>query len=74
MPYKKVDLLRMYRKMWEIRECDDRLASLKLKDLVMNGFHPYQGEEAVSAGSCDSLIILYRPTGLRDMLLQKELP
>jgi TPP-dependent pyruvate/acetoin dehydrogenase alpha subunit len=56
MSYDKKDLLRMYKKMWEIRECDDRLASLKLKDLVMNGFHPYRGEEAVSAGSCDALI------------------
>lgn len=69
MKYGKEDMLRFYKKMYEIRQCDDRLARLKLKDLVMNGFHPYMGEEAVAVGVCDTLkkedyvVSTHRPQG-----------
>ncbi len=69
MKLDKNDLLALFKKMVEIRQCDERLARLKLKDLVMNGFHPYMGEEAVAAGVCywlekgDYVISTHRPQG-----------
>ncbi len=69
MELKKSDLLKLYRKMLELRAVDDRLVPLKLKDLVMNGFHPYVGEEAVAVGVCahlkpeDYVISTHRPQG-----------
>ncbi len=69
MELSKKELLRMYRAMLGLRAVDNRLVSLKLKDLVMNGFHPYVGEEAVAVGACSSLrpddyvISTHRPQG-----------
>ncbi len=69
MHYNEKDLLHMYKKMYEIRQVDDHLVSLKLKDLVMNGFHPYIGEEAVAVGASYSLdkgdyvVSTHRPQG-----------
>jgi len=69
MALKKNDLLKLYRTMLELRAVDDRLVPLKLKDLVMDGFHPYVGEEAVAVGVCtqlkpeDYVISTHRPQG-----------
>ncbi len=62
-------LLRLYRTMLVLRAVDDRLVPLKLKDLVMDGFHPYAGEEAVAVGVCaalrpdDTVVSTHRPQG-----------
>jgi TPP-dependent pyruvate/acetoin dehydrogenase alpha subunit len=59
----------MYRSMLGLRAVDNRLVPLKLKDLVMDGFHPYAGEEAVAVGVCsflrpdDWVISTHRPQG-----------
>jgi TPP-dependent pyruvate/acetoin dehydrogenase alpha subunit len=69
MRFNKEQLLDLYRLMRELRAVDDRLVPLKLKDLVMDGFHPYVGEEAVAAGVCwqlkpeDYVISTHRPQG-----------
>lgn len=69
MSFQKDEVLGFFKKMLELRACDNRLASLKYKDLVMNGFHPYTGEEAVAAGVCASLrlkdyvVSTHRPQG-----------
>lgn len=69
MSFKKDELLQLYRKMLELRACDNRLVPLKLKDLVMDGFHPYVGQEAVAVGVCsllkpeDYVISTHRPQG-----------
>jgi acetoin:2,6-dichlorophenolindophenol oxidoreductase subunit alpha len=69
MELKKSDLLRFYRSMLALRAVDNRLVPLKLKDLVMNGFHPYAGEEAVAVGVCsflrpdDVVVSTHRPQG-----------
>ena len=69
MEFKTRDLLTFYRKMRELRAVDNRLVPLKLKDLVMDGFHPYAGEEAVAVGVCsflrpdDYVISTHRPQG-----------
>jgi len=69
MELKKSDLVKLYRKMLELRAVDDRLVPLKLKDLVMDGFHPYAGEEAVAVGVCSNLrkddyvVSTHRPQG-----------
>jgi TPP-dependent pyruvate/acetoin dehydrogenase alpha subunit len=48
-------LLGLYRKLVELRAVDERLYPLKLKDLVMDGLHPYIGQEAVAVGVCSAL-------------------
>jgi len=48
--------LRFYRKMSEMRHFDEMCMELKLKDLIMDGFHPYSGEEAVAVGVCSALV------------------
>jgi len=59
----------LYRKMLELRAVDERLRHLKLKDLVMNGFHPYEGQEAVAVGvltpaqAGDYVVSTHRPQG-----------
>jgi TPP-dependent pyruvate/acetoin dehydrogenase alpha subunit len=69
MQFDKDDIVKMYMQMYELRQCDERLARLKLKDLVMNGFHPYVGEEAVAVGVCfnllknDYMVSTHRPQG-----------
>ncbi|MCX6090078.1 MAG: thiamine pyrophosphate-dependent enzyme, partial [Candidatus Atribacteria bacterium] len=69
MNYRSDDVLHLYQKMLEIRYVDEHIVPLKLKDLVMDGFHPYAGEEAVAAGVCASLkpedfvVSTHRPQG-----------
>ena len=69
MELKKSDLVKLYRTMLVLRAVDNRLVPLKLKDLVMDGFHPYVGEEAVATGVCsflrpdDYVISTHRPQG-----------
>jgi TPP-dependent pyruvate/acetoin dehydrogenase alpha subunit len=69
MPFSKEQQLELFRRMRELRAVDDRLVPLKLKDLVMDGFHPYVGEEAVAVGVCaqlqpaDYVISTHRPQG-----------
>ena len=62
-------LLKAYGQMLLIRHMDEMLLDLKMQDLVMDGFHPYSGEEAVAVGVSDSLkkddfvISNHRPQG-----------
>jgi TPP-dependent pyruvate/acetoin dehydrogenase alpha subunit len=46
----KDTMLSLYRDMLVLRHLDEMLLELKMRDLVMDGFHPYQGEEAVALG------------------------
>jgi TPP-dependent pyruvate/acetoin dehydrogenase alpha subunit len=46
----KQQLLDMYGKMVEIRKFDEVCVDLKRQDLILNGFHSYQGQEAVAVG------------------------
>jgi TPP-dependent pyruvate/acetoin dehydrogenase alpha subunit len=48
-------LLALYRQMVEMRLFDEMCLDLKMKDLIMDGFHPYQGQEAVAVGVCSAL-------------------
>ena len=63
------DLLRYYARMLELRRLDERLLELKMADLIMDGFHPYQGQEAVAVGAGAALrpddVVLsnHRPQG-----------
>ncbi|MCX7017504.1 MAG: dehydrogenase E1 component subunit alpha/beta [Candidatus Sumerlaeota bacterium] len=67
--FTKEEALELYRMMHILRCFDDRCLQLKLKDLIMNGFHPYVGEEAVAVGVCsalkpaDTVISTHRPQG-----------
>ena len=60
-------LMELYRQMLVLRHFDEMCYELKMKDLVMNGFHPYSGQDAVAAGvSCplnhdDVVISNHRP-------------
>ena len=69
MKFDRDKLLQFYTQMRVLRAVDDRLVPLKLKDLVMDGFHPYVGEEAVAVGVCsflgaeDYVISTHRPQG-----------
>lgn len=69
MNYSKEQALGLYETMTVLRTVDDRIVPLKLKDLVMDGFHPYVGEEAVAVGVCanlrpeDYVISTHRPQG-----------
>ena len=47
--------VKLYEKMLELRFFDEMCMELKLQDLVMDGFHPYSGEEACAVGACDVL-------------------
>jgi pyruvate/2-oxoglutarate/acetoin dehydrogenase E1 component/TPP-dependent pyruvate/acetoin dehydrogenase alpha subunit len=61
--------LDFYRQLLLLRHFDDRCVPLKLKDLIMDGFHPYVGQEAVAVGVCanlrpeDVVISNHRPQG-----------
>lgn len=63
------EMLALYRKMLVLRRMDEMLLALKMRDLIMDGFHPYQGEEAVAVGAStvlrpeDVVISNHRPTG-----------
>jgi len=69
MKCSKDEALKLYESMVVLRAVDDRIVPLKLKDLVMDGFHPYVGEEAVAVGVCanlnpdDYVISTHRPQG-----------
>ena len=62
-------LLDLYRQMLLLRRFDEMCLELKLKDLIMNGFHPYSGEEATGVGFCsvlsrdDYVVSTHRPQG-----------
>ena len=62
-------LLELYRQMLVLRHIDELLLELKFKDLVMDGFHPYQGQEAIAVGVCsvlrpdDVMLSNHRPQG-----------
>ncbi|MCL2816500.1 MAG: thiamine pyrophosphate-dependent enzyme, partial [Oscillospiraceae bacterium] len=62
-------LLKAYGQMLTMRHVDEMLLDLKMQDLVMDGFHPYSGEEAIAAGisGClnddDYVISNHRPQG-----------
>jgi len=62
-------LLELYRQMVLLRRFDERCLELKLKDLIMNGFHPYSGQEATGVGFCsvlspdDYVVSTHRPQG-----------
>jgi TPP-dependent pyruvate/acetoin dehydrogenase alpha subunit len=62
-------LLRLYRQMLVLRHVDEMCLDLKHKDLIMNGFHPYSGEEAVAVGvgaavrPDDAMFSTHRPQG-----------
>jgi len=62
-------LLSLYRQMVLLRHFDEMCLQLKLKDLIMNGFHPYSGQEAVAVGVCaglgpdDHVMSNHRPQG-----------
>jgi len=62
-------MLALYRRMYLIRRFDELCYELKMQDLVMNGFHPYSGQEAVGVGVCaaigadDHVVSTHRPSG-----------
>ena len=63
------EMLVLYRKMVELRRLDELLLELKMKGLIMDGFHPYQRQEAVALGGGtalrpeDVVISTHRPQG-----------
>lgn len=65
----RTKLLKMYGTMLTLRHCDERFYELKTKDIIMNGFHPYIGQEAVATGVCaalkkqDAMTSTHRPQG-----------
>jgi len=65
----KEQLLPLYRMMLVLRHIDEMFYELKMKDLIMNGFHPYAGQEAVATGICahlntdDAVVSTHRPQG-----------
>ncbi|MDO8685395.1 MAG: thiamine pyrophosphate-dependent dehydrogenase E1 component subunit alpha [Clostridiales bacterium] len=65
----KEHLLDLYRNMLILRHFDEMCLELKMKDLIMNGFHPYSGEEAIAVGVSsllrdnDYVVSNHRPQG-----------
>ena len=65
----KQQLLNMYSRMIEIRKFDQVCVELKQQDLILDGFHSYEGQEAVAVGvlshlgSDDYLLSSHRPQG-----------
>ncbi len=63
----KEKMLDLYRQMLILRHFDEMCLSLKYKDLIMDGFHPYSGQEAVAVGVCsvinpdDVVLSTHRP-------------
>jgi TPP-dependent pyruvate/acetoin dehydrogenase alpha subunit len=51
----KDQLLRMYRRMYSIREFEEHANNLYLRALMPGLTHLYEGEEAVAVGICESL-------------------
>lgn len=62
-------LLELYRKLFELRRFDEMCLDLAMKDLIMDGFHPYQGQEAAAVGISaalrpdDVMLSNHRPQG-----------
>jgi TPP-dependent pyruvate/acetoin dehydrogenase alpha subunit len=62
-------MLKLYRQMVLLRHFDEMCLELKKKDLIMDGFHPYSGQEAVAVGFCSALkrddvvVSTHRPQG-----------
>jgi len=65
----KERMLELYRRMLLLRHFDEMCLDLKMKDLIMDGFHPYSGQEAVAVGACsvlnadDYVVSTHRPQG-----------
>jgi TPP-dependent pyruvate/acetoin dehydrogenase alpha subunit len=65
----KAKLQELYKKMLVIRHTDEMFYELKMKDLIMDGFHPYSGQEAVAVGissvlnPTDAVVSNHRPQG-----------
>lgn len=65
----KGKLLKFYKEMLVLRHFDEMCLALKMKDLVMDGFHPYSGQEAIAVGvssllkTDDYVISNHRPQG-----------
>ncbi len=62
-------LMELYQQLLVLRHFDEFCYDLKMKDLIMNGFHPYSGQEAVAVGVCsllrgdDVVFSTHRPQG-----------
>lgn len=62
-------LMELYTQLLVLRHFDESCYDLKMKDLIMNGFHPYSGQEAVAVGVCsllredDVVLSTHRPQG-----------
>lgn len=62
-------MLGLYREMYKLRQFDEMCLELKMQDLIMDGFHPYSGQEAVAIGICsilrptDAVVSNHRPQG-----------
>lgn len=65
----KETMLKLYRQMFLLRHFDEMCLALKYTDLIMDGFHPYSGEEAIAVGVCsllnkdDAVVSTHRPQG-----------
>ncbi len=63
------ELLKLYKEMLVLRNFDEMCLNLKMEDLIMDGFHPYSGEEAIAVGVSsvlnkdDYVISNHRPQG-----------
>lgn len=63
------EMLALYRQMLVLRHFDEMCVPLTREDLIMNGFHPYAGQEAVAVGVCsvlnsdDVVLSTHRPQG-----------
>ena len=64
-----MELLKLYEEMYLLRRFDEKCMDLKMEDLIMDGFHPYWGEEACAVGVSNSLregdyvLSTHRPQG-----------
>ena len=62
-------LLGTYRDMVRLRSFEEVCVELKYQDVIMDGYHPYHGQEAVAVGVCraleedDYLLSTHRPQG-----------
>jgi len=62
-------MLKLYCQMFLLRHFDEMCLALKYQDLIMDGFHPYSGEEAIAVGVCsllnkdDAVVSTHRPQG-----------
>jgi pyruvate dehydrogenase E1 component alpha subunit len=54
-PYDAAFLLELYRKLYTIRQFENRCVKLYREGLIRGYFHPYLGEEAIAVGVCAAL-------------------